>query len=93
MKHSKKPRVSGAGNEDAVGRKILDYLKHNPSAEDTLEGIAQWWLLEQEIRIERARVKAALKWLVERSLLILRRGVDGRTRYRLKPTSGDNSSA
>jgi len=40
-----------------------------------------------------AQVKAVLKWLVERSLLIVRRGVDGRTRYRLKRTSGDNSSA
>lgn len=83
MKHSKQPRVSGVGNEDAVGRKILDYLKHNPSAEDTLEGIAQWWLLEQQIRIERARVKAALKRLVDRKLLSVRRGVDGRIRYRL----------
>ena len=85
MNHSKKPRVSGVENEDAVGRKILDYLKHNPSAEDTLEGIAQWWLLEQQIRIERARVKAALKRLVERSLLLVRPGVDGRIRYRLNP--------
>lgn len=83
MKHSRQPRVSGVENEDAVGRKILDYLKHNPSAEDTLEGIAQWWLLEQQIRIETARVQAALKRLVERNLLIVRRGADGRTRYRL----------
>jgi hypothetical protein len=83
VNHSKQPRVSGVGNEDAVGQKILDYLKHNPSAEDTLEGIAQWWLLEQQIRIERARVKAALKRMVERKLLIVRRGLDGRTHYRL----------
>ena len=89
----KKPRVSGVESEDAVGRKILDYLKHNPSAEDTLEGIAQWWLLEQQIRIERTRVQAALKRLVECKLLSVRRGVDGRTRYRLKSKSRDNGGA
>ena len=68
-------------------------MKRPPNAEDTLEGNTRWWLCEQQIRIERARVKAVLKWLVERSLLSVRRGVDGRTRYRLKRTSGENSSA
>jgi hypothetical protein len=76
--------VSGVENEDDLDRKILDYLKQNPSAEDTLEGIAQWWLLEQQIRIETARVQAALKQLVDHKLLIVRRGGDGRIRYRLK---------
>ncbi|MGA1794882.1 MAG: hypothetical protein ACMUIL_03385 [bacterium] len=27
-----------------ISKKILNYLKKNPKAEDTLEGITMWWL-------------------------------------------------
>lgn len=30
---------------------ILDYLRKNPNAADTLEGIAQWWLEQERIEI------------------------------------------
>ena len=48
MNTRKRLSVSRTRLQEAL--KILDYLKRYVSSEDTLEGIAQWWLLEQEIR-------------------------------------------
>lgn len=62
---------------------ILSYLADNPEANDTVEGIEQWWLLEQRIREERARVERALSELAAAGLVSASRGADGRTRYRL----------
>lgn len=30
--------------QEEIARKILDYLRKNPNAGDTLEGITKWWL-------------------------------------------------
>lgn len=30
--------------KEEITKKILDYLKKNPDAGDTLEGISKWWL-------------------------------------------------
>lgn len=62
---------------------ILAYVSRHPNAEDTLEGIVNWWLLEQQIKRVVAEVKAALARLVMEKLMLSRRGPDGQTRYRL----------
>jgi hypothetical protein len=52
--------------EGRLAREILRYLTEHPDAKDTLEGIAQWWLLrEQQI----AHVEMAVALLVSRNLL------------------------
>jgi hypothetical protein len=66
-----------------IADEILAYLAEHPDARDTLEGIVQWWLLEQEIKKWAAEVKAALDDLVVEGLVIEERGVDARTHYRL----------
>ncbi|MGH9764634.1 MAG: hypothetical protein ACREAC_27680 [Blastocatellia bacterium] len=60
---------------------ILSYLERNPSAEDTIEGIVQWWLLEQKIQQETAKVKEALADLVTRGLVVERHSGDNRVHY------------
>jgi hypothetical protein len=62
---------------------ILAYLSANPAAQDTVEGVAQWWLLEQEIKNQTAEVKAALDDLVSRGLVLARKGKDNRLHYRV----------
>lgn len=64
---------------------ILSYLAANPEANDTVEGIEQWWLLEQRIHEQTARVERALSELAAAGLVAASRGADGRTRYRLAP--------
>ena len=49
---------------------ILAYLVENPEARDTVEGIAQWWLLEQEIRFYLHEIETALDKLVSGGLLL-----------------------
>ena len=66
-----------------VAGEILAYLSKHPNAEDTLEGIVHWWLLEQRIKRVIAEVKAALASLLTEKLVLSRRGGDGQTRYRL----------
>ena len=62
---------------------ILAYLVKHPEAQDTLEGITEWWLLEQQIRYAVAEVDGALHNLVADDLLVTRQCADGRTYYGL----------
>ena len=62
---------------------ILRYQIRHPNANDTLEGITLWWLLEQKIHHAVREVEAALNELVERHFIIARPARDGRLRYRL----------
>ncbi len=65
--------------------RILDYLVSHPEAQDTVEGIAEWWLLEQHIRRVSGEVKQAMVELAAKGFVLERRGEDGRVCYRLNP--------
>ena len=62
---------------------VLDYLAAHPEAQDTLEGIIEWWLEEQQIIRQTSKVKDALDDLVARGLIVERKGHDARTFYRI----------
>ena len=68
-----------------VALQILTYLSTHRDAQDTVEGIAEWWLLEQRVRHVITEVKKALAELVAQGLVLERAGQDGRARYRLNP--------
>ncbi len=72
-------------NHEALGNEILDYLSKHPEAEDSLEGIVEWWLVEQRITRPAAEVRAALDQLVARKQISAHQGPDGRTHYRANP--------
>jgi hypothetical protein len=72
-----------ATNESHIGYEILAYLADHPDSGDTLEGIVQWWLLEQSIKHQAAKVEKALKELVAEGLVLENKGADGRIRYRI----------
>lgn len=57
----------------AVREAVLDYLREHPRAMDTLEGIAQWWLVRQRVRMSVELVARALEDL-EQSGLVERAG-------------------
>lgn len=69
------PRVTSANEPDdpvtdsGLRELVLGYLDDHPTAMDTLDGIAEWWILRQQIQIEVRRVSAVLASLVEDGLL------------------------
>jgi hypothetical protein len=70
-------------NTPQVGYQILTYLVEHPEAQDTLEGIIEWWLLERAIKFETARVREALSELGSRGLILEKKGPDSQTHYRI----------
>jgi hypothetical protein len=71
---------------DEISLRILSYLADHPGAHDTSEGIAQWWLLEREIREQTAAVERALAELAGEGWLAVARTPGSPPRYRLNPT-------
>ena len=68
-----------------ISQEILRYLREQPDASDTLEGIAEWWLLSQRITYEMKRVRTAVSELLEEGWIIEIKGENSTTRYRLDP--------
>ena len=48
---------------------VLGYLDDHPTAMDTLDGIAEWWVLRQQIEIEVRRVSRVLSVMVQDGVL------------------------
>jgi len=66
-----------------IAQAILDYLLEHPDAQDTLAGIAEWWLPEEKKVTRLAIVKDALDQLVAKTLVLERKGKDLQTHYRI----------
>jgi hypothetical protein len=66
-----------------IVREILSYLLDNPKARDTIDGIVEWWLLEQKIRKQVDMVKEVLADLVNKGLILEVKGADLRIHYRI----------
>ena len=67
--------------QPAIASDILAYLVERQQAQDTLEGIVQWWLMEQRIKQAISDVKSALDELVREGLVLELEGADGQARY------------
>jgi predicted transcriptional regulator len=68
-----------------VALALLDYLWKNRQAQDTLQGIAQWWLPQQQLETTKSTLKAALAELVGKKLILESKGKDAQIHYRLNP--------
>jgi hypothetical protein len=68
---------------EPVAVQILGYLGTHCDAQDTVEGIAEWWLLEQRVRHVITEVKQGLDELMVQGIVLENRGQDGHVRYRL----------
>jgi hypothetical protein len=55
--------------ERQMSEAIRSYLAEHPAAMDTLEGIASWWLMRQQIRSDVERLDRVLHRLVEIGVL------------------------
>src|SRR6266571_4271251 len=70
-----------------LAHQILAYLAEHPLAQDTLEGIMEWWLLDRDVVQQTSEVTSALEELVAKRLILETRAKDSRAHYRLNPNT------
>ena len=58
-----------ACQERALSHYILDYLAEHPQAMDTLEGIAEWWVMREQVRVDVRLLEHVLRRLTDEGLL------------------------
>ncbi len=66
-----------------TGYQILFYLVEHPEAQDTLEGIVEWWLLERAIKSQETQIVKAVAELVAKGFITEHKGRDSQTHYRI----------
>jgi hypothetical protein len=66
-----------------IARAILDHLRKNPEAQDTVDGILHWWLPSQEIEPRIATISDALHVLMAAGLVTEFVGKDTQISYRM----------
>ncbi|HRI13123.1 MAG TPA: hypothetical protein PLX89_08960 [Verrucomicrobiota bacterium] len=76
-----------------IDQQIAAYLVRHPDAQDTIEGIAEWWLLEQRIHVALGEIRSALTELAARGFLSVARGRDGRIRFSLNSSKEQEVAA
>ena len=69
--------------ESPIFQDILSYLLAHTAAEDTVEGIVEWWLLEERIKRRIKEVQSVLDELVSQSLILAHESKDSKIRYRI----------
>lgn len=72
--------------EQEMADAVLGYLAEHPEASDTLEGIAEWWLMRQRVRVEVDTLKRVLRYLTNSGQLE-ELGKATNPQYRLKAKS------
>ena len=70
-------------NDEEMAESILGYLSEHPQAMDTAEGIAQWWIMRQQVRVNVTTLTQVLHQLAEKGL-VEEIGEGEQRRYRLK---------
>ena len=82
-----------ARDKSQIAHEILAYLTDHPDAQDTFEGIMQWWLLDQKIKYQIEMVKETLTELKEKGFLIEHKSADSQIHYQLNQQKHDEIQA
>lgn len=69
--------------ESLIAQDILSYLLAHTMAEDTIEGIVDWWLLEERIKRRTKAVQKVIDELVVERLIVARESKDSKIHYRI----------
>ena len=72
-------------SKSKIAREIMAYLAEHPDAQDNLEGIAQWWILERKLRCQLHKIREAVSDLVGKGLILECKGRDRKVYYRIAP--------
>ena len=66
-----------------IARAILAYLCEHPEAQDTLDGVTEWWLPKQRVKSQKGYVKQAINELVARGFVLRHKGLDCQIHYHI----------
>lgn len=66
-----------------VAHEILAYLFENPKSQDTIEGILEWWLLDQKIMYRKKEVEEAISELIAKGLITKHKGRNSLIHYQI----------
>ena len=66
-----------------IARDVLSYLLRNPGAGDTLAGIVEWWLMQQQIMYSTVEVQAVLEEFISKQMVLASTAGDARVHYRI----------
>ena len=72
-----------ASQKTEISNAVLSYLLEHPDAQDTMEGIIEWWLMAHMIESRANIIKEAVVDLTSQQLLLEHQGKDLYTRYRI----------
>jgi hypothetical protein len=64
---------------------ILDYLARQTGAQDTIDGILHWWVLDTYVRQCAPKIAETVAQLVERGFLEEKPSSDGKIFYHVSP--------
>jgi hypothetical protein len=64
---------------------ILDYLARHPEAQDTIDGILHWWVLDTSVRKWAPKIAKTVAQLVELGFVEQKPSADGNVFYRISP--------
>jgi hypothetical protein len=81
-----------AGPELEIVKQILNYFLRNSKAADTLEGIARWRLLEEQVHRSFQQTESALAWLVKQGFLEEVETVGSSRIFRLAPQGQEKTA-
>lgn len=68
-----------------LAQAVLAFVRRNPRASDTVEGIARWWAREVSLPTSVAETQTAVDALVDAGYLIRRARADGTVCYAAGP--------
>ena len=67
--------------QETLVLRIFEYLQKHKQAGDTLEGVARWWMMNQQVSNSLTEVQEALEQLKAQGVISVRKSPDGRTLY------------
>ena len=65
----------------ALVRTLARYMRENPYARDSAEGIHRWWLPDGHA-VTTEEIEKALEWMTHKQLVAEKVAADGRVRFR-----------
>ncbi len=69
--------------QEKISGIIINYLRRNPDAGDTLEGIVKWWLGFESIESSMDDVMGVLETLIRKKAISMHSIADGTTFYKV----------